>query len=387
MRQGRPAKPSIREIRPGVFQVRATTPTGRKKQSFPSLRAAEMQLSRWLDDDATLEMRPTALSAAQLRDAERALVLLEELGVSFLDGARWLRAHYRPPAKVTFADAIKEFMDALEAKGTSERRRSKVRLSLVALGRFLRREEIGHITREEIENFLLARVGRRSARTWNHAVADLSQFFNWHTDRGTLAGDPTKGVTRKVVRNVLPKVVAPDQAKALMQDLEANFPRWIPFAALLLFGGIRPDGEIGRLDAELRASQTGGKSPFRADGIEVEGKSHGRRFVPFKNCGPLEKWLAAYPPDPVNGLFPSPRKRRKFADEWQKVIWPRHGLSRDLLRHSAGTAMISAGLNSGTVMLTLGNSHDSLRKYYLNPLCAVGPEYAEALYSIVPQKA
>jgi len=151
----------------------------------------------------------------------------------------------------------------------------------------------------------------------------------------------------------------------------------VPYAALCVFAGLRPgtrEGEANRLDADLRA----GKVLLHSGGVEVRGKAHGVRIAPWGMCGSLKARLEAYPPKP--GLWPldsAPKAERAW-----EAIRARHGLSADVLRHTAISAMCySPGASLAQVALAVGNSEPMIRRHYLGRWTA---EMTTELWALKP---
>jgi hypothetical protein len=115
-------------------------------------------------------------------------------------------------------------------------------------------------------------------------------------------------------------------------------------------------------------------------GFEVDGKANGIRVVLWSICGPLKEWINAYPPAP--GLW---REATGMAAE--KAFAPtrkKHGLTQDILRHTALSAMCHAPSASfAQVALAAGNSEAMIRRHYLGRWT---PEMTQALYAIKPAK-
>jgi hypothetical protein len=129
----------------------------------------------------------------------------------------------------------------------------------------------------------------------------------------------------------MPVVLTPESAAALMADLEVNFPSYVPYYAIALFGAVRAgvrEGECARLDEALRS----GKSPVTGGGIKIRGKNGGERIVRWNP--PLKAWLDAYPltgcllPDGIHA-----------ADAVVGRVRKKHHLHRNVLRHTGITAM------------------------------------------------
>jgi integrase len=329
----------------------------------PTEDAAKLLALQWAGAaDEQLFLRATRLTAAELYRAETATELLRSVGMDLLEAVRWLLANYRRPSAVEWESAISEYQEARTQAGISPAQVSNVAKAAARLAGHVGRKVIGDLTRAEVEGFLENLPADVSAYTYNGLLGDIRTFCRWAVGRGHLVSDPTDGLERRKVRaESLPATLTPAAVGALLRDLEATAPGWVPYAALCVFAGLRPgtrEGEANRLDADLRA----GKVLLHAGGVEVRGKAHGVRIVPWSMCGPLKAWLDAYPPKP--GLWPldsAPKAERAW-----EAIRARHGLSADVLRHTAISAMVYApGSSFAQVAAAVGNSEAMIRRHYL----------------------
>ena len=145
----------------------------------------------------------------------------------------------------------------------------------------------------------------------------------------------------------------------------------VPYYALTLFAGIRPDwkdGEIKKLQAK----------DFRFDTgvilVEPEvSKVNEKRTIKIQPN--LKRWLEQYPIEDYP-ILPT----RRFRDLWVDVRKERK-LTHDVMRHTFISMTVGAFRSVGDASLQAGNSEAVIRKHYLD-LKSV--EEADVFWGIVP---
>lgn len=364
----------MRQLPSGRWQVRGTDRGKPYKNSY-ALETQARQKALELVGGSVQPLQPTWLTRAQLRDAEAVFRILPP-GVGLLDAARaWMAGAPLAASAPTWEDAIEEYTRLRSGRATGARLAnvlSAVRSFAGTVG-----PNMSGLTRNQVESWLAARLPSDAApATYNHLLADLSTFLAWHAKRGTIPANPCAGVDRRKTRHGTPTTITPEQAEALLRDVEKTRPAWVPFIALLLFAGVRPgmrDGECRRLDDALRA----GKPVLLPGGIEVHGKTGAVRVVPWGACGPLREWLDAYP----LGKCLVPDDAARWERDWT-ALRRRHGLPPDVLRHTAASCMTYSGqMTLGEVAMALGNSEAMLRRHYVGRWSR---EMTQALYALRP---
>jgi len=148
----------------------------------------------------------------------------------------------------------------------------------------------------------------------------------------------------------------------------------VPYYALALFAGIRPDwkdGEMGKIlpkDINLDTNT-----------IHIEpsvSKNDEKRTITIQPN--LKKWLLAYPLDeyeilPILNIERSLREVRKDNE-----------LTHDILRHTFISMHVGKFRSVGDAALEAGNSDSIIRKHYLD---VISKEEAERFWAIEPSKA
>jgi integrase len=146
----------------------------------------------------------------------------------------------------------------------------------------------------------------------------------------------------------------------------------VPFFALTLFAGIRPDfveGEISKLLPKHILMETG------VILIEPEvSKVNEKRTITIQ--ANLREWLLKYPLE----RYPIQTPKR-FCEMWTEIR-NRFNLSHDVLRHTYISMLVAKTKSVGDAALQAGNSEAVVRKHYLN---LKSEKEAEAFWGITPK--
>jgi len=363
-----------------VFSVRSNVLGKDKKKICATVEEARLIAAQWLENRVDQEFKPlpTRLTPTQLKEAEFAEGMFSEFGLGLKAAALWFRDHYTRPAAITWKNAIEQYKAERGKIGLSPNQVGNVAFTAQRLATFLGREQVGNPTLKEIETFLATEGAEWSDATFNGQRGNLGAFFAWLMKRGFIPSNPVLSIDKRKIRRNAPTVLQPEAVERLMRDLEATAPAWIPYVALCVFGGMRPGtrfGEAARLDADLKA----GNQVIFPDGIQVSGKANGIRLIRWDITGPLKAWLDAYPLK--NTLWPA--VSGQMAAKIFAPIRKRNGLTTDVLRHTAISAMLYAPKSSyAKVTDCAGNSEGMIRKHYRGKW---SPELTTAMHAILPR--
>ncbi|HEX2749328.1 MAG TPA: hypothetical protein VHM91_15070 [Verrucomicrobiales bacterium] len=377
-----------------------------KRKKFKSRQEAEIfKLGKELElatDGEAPRAVVTTLSAAQARDAEKAVSVFIEADMPSLtltDAATHYLGHVRRTVavdRVSFRDALSAFLEDKERGGMRDRTSEGMEGNLekfiewlILLDRFHAGSvdtdwtpDVCEITAADVGAFLnglRTRDGAKDAspKTWNNYHGDLHTFFEWCL--GRKKGKPLPGVTRrwhtvnpavdvsrKQPHRPEPAVLSVQESVALMKRVEeVKSGRWAPYFALCLFAGIRPGraGEITKL-----ANHPSLLTPCReASGrplIDMErrvititrdiAKTRSKRVIPMQPC--LHAWLTRYGFEILG----------TGSDDGIKAVRAAANLGHDVLRHSFISYHIGAFQNIEATALQAGNSVKMIRDHYLN---------------------
>ena len=234
---------------------------------------------------------------------------------------------------------------------------------------------IGEISSTEIREYLDSPMGRSKAncslKTWNNRRGYLSTFFKFCLSKKFVAQNPILNVPQYKIKKArgTADTLSAIEAKELMHFLQ-NYKgkqnksgSWwgvegcmVPYFALTLFAGIRPDykdGEISKLKHQDIRIDTG------VILIEPEvSKVNEKRSIDIQPN--LKVWLKAYPISQYPILTLS-RFRDMLID-----IRKRFALSHDVMRHTFISMHVAKYRSVGDASLQAGNSESVIRKHYLN---------------------
>jgi integrase len=148
---------------------------------------------------------------------------------------------------------------------------------------------------------------------------------------------------------------------------------FVPFFALCLFAGIRPEGEISKLPAaDVR---------LKNSAITIEpwvSKVNMRRLITIQPN--LAAWLQTYPLDEYPVL--PPKDKMKSIAKKLSCIRQKFGVGHDVLRHTFISMHVAKFRSMGDTALQAGNSESIIRRHYLN---VTTPQEADAFFGILPQ--
>ena len=227
-----------------------------------------------------------------------------------------------------------------------------------------------------------------SPKTWNNRRANLNTFCVFCIDQGYLKENPIAKLPKHKTRSYrgTAETLSTETVAELMKFLESytgslgskrKTPRrkpgfFVPFFALTLFAGIRPDwrnGEISKIQPK--------DIDFNTDVIRVEpeaSKVNEKRTI--KMHPNLKLWLKKYPLD-EHPLIPI-----RNMEGLLREVRTKFGIGHDVLRHTFISMTVGAFRSVGDAALQAGNSEAVIRKHYLD-LKSV--EEADAFWRIVPE--
>jgi integrase len=217
--------------------------SGREQRLFfPTKKAAALECEKLKARKDNFGISLTAMSPARIAEAAEAYNLLEPYGLGLLDAVRTgLEVRQARKTSVPFVELFNQFIDAKAHRSIEYRKE---------LGwtrdRFpqLHKRLAAEITAPELERILKP----LSPGARNPVMRYLRAVFNYGLKRGLLSENPISRLDfierpRREVEVISNQYVAKMLEHALDKDLEL-----LPFLVLGFFCGIRPDGELEKLD-------------------------------------------------------------------------------------------------------------------------------------------
>jgi integrase len=145
----------------------------------------------------------------------------------------------------------------------------------------------------------------------------------------------------------------------------------VPFFALALFGGIRPDWKHGEI-SKLRPRDIDMASAVIRIEPDVSKVNEKRTLKIQPN---LALWLQKYPIEKYPQIPP------RNVDRVLREVRQQFGLGHDVLRHTYISMTVGAFRSVGDASLQAGNSEAVIRKHYLD---LKSTEEADQFWRIVP---
>jgi len=238
----------------------------------------------------------THLSAEQVRSAERAFGLLGS-DQCIVEAVGSHRSNYKLK-RTLISDAVWQYLATKEqcSKNTYDQAKGLL-MKLVdwAEGRTLE-----SLSREDASEYLRTATNG----SYNHYLRFAKSLYRWAISEGLVNNNPFKNIVAKTRIHREVSVLSCEEAKALLGASEALYGgELLPYVAITLFAGLRPDSEMRHLewgainleDAEIRVTM---------------GKTRIPRTVDIPDN--LVKWLRKC--DPSLPIYP-----KNFRRKWAKV--------------------------------------------------------------------
>lgn len=263
---------------------------------FKSLKEAKFKCHDLEEDTDNLSVARTNLNKAQLRSAEQAFELLPD-GASLIDAVK-LYITTSKPIRILIKDAVINFLATKEH--CSKNTYSQAKGLLMKLANWADSRTLDSINREDAQEYLkTAKSG-----SYNHYLRFAKSLYKWAISEGLADDNPFKNIAPKTRIHTEVGVLSCDEVRALLQASESLYKgELLPYTAITLFAGLRPDSEMRHLtwkainleDAEIRV---------------IMGKTRIPRTVDIPEN--LVKWLKKC--DQNRAIYP-----KNFRRKWSKV--------------------------------------------------------------------
>lgn len=263
---------------------------------YSSLQEAKYKCHDLEEGINDLRIARTKLNKTQLIAAEQAFDLLPS-DESLSEAVR-LYLKVNKPRRLAVKDAVWQFLATKEncSKNTYDQAKGLL-MKLVdwADGRTLEA-----ISKEDAQDYLkTARSG-----SYNHYLRFAKSLYKWAISEELTGHNPFKNIAPKTRIHTEVSVLSCDEAKALIGASEALYGgELLPYTAITLFAGLRPDSEMRHLtleavnlaDAEIRVTMGKTRIPRTVD-------------IPEN----LVKWLKKC--DQSRSIYP-----KNFRRKWAKI--------------------------------------------------------------------
>jgi hypothetical protein len=356
----------------------------RIRRCFKDRKKAEAFITamrtKLLNAETAVTTAITRLTPDQLKQAEAAFA---RLGSRYtLDEAvTYFTENYAAPDEVVTVDkALAEF-----SLGKDDVRSNTLRNVKSTVQRF--RDHVGGdkelhlVTDKHVKAFLdslRSKDGatKASKKTFNNSRNDISSFLAW------CMNSPRKWVAKNVAREVamyrrdalkkmgLPDILTAERAREVMAAAAKHSPSLAKAYALMLFAGVRPDGELFKLGRPENAARL---INTRTKKITIEAQiSKVNELRTVDICDNLAAWLA------LDGPVLPPNAARHV-----KAFRADQKLSADVCRHTFCTAHVTTHGSLAATALQAGNSEAIIKTHYYQHMTT---NEAAPFWRIVPHK-
>lgn len=352
-------------------------PEGKRQRKFFATRAdadAECEKLRARRDNFGTSL--TGMTAARIAEAAEAFKLLDRAQINLLDAVRSHLAMVRTrTASVTLRAAFERFAELKQGK--SPKYRQEIRQACATFEPLADRM-ICDVAPADLEPIL----DRLPAAARNAKMRRLRSVFNLAIKRGWMNPlsspiarlDFADGTSKEV------ETYTVQEARAMFQSALGSDAALIPFLTLGFFCGIRPDGELQKL--EWNDVKLDGPNPQVVIRPEIS-KTHRRRFVDL--APNAIAWIEAYRQSggELNGkIVPFSastlrRKRRQNRKNAKVSRWIQQGM-----RHTYCSNWLA--IHKDVNQLVLQSGHDSVETMWRRYHRGVTEAEAQAFWSIRP---
>ena len=368
------------------------------------IRASQKKLVKRAEKRGDSVVTLSNLTPAELAAVAKAIETIRKAGgrvEAIEDASKSYASIQLTGAKKTVAEIVAEHISLLEKTA----RPASIRDRRHNLKSFVKRyggELATTITPTMIDDWTMELPNQPTQAARWRAVRAL---FNYAMKRGYMDEPPTKRAT--AIASQIPdeiSVLSPAEAQEIMRRALQMEPRLVPYLAIGIFAGLRPENELGRLDWS--------KINLASRKIIVEAKNaktKKKRLVPISEN--LAAWLETVPEDERKGQIyyyrralrrvlgqeqearakrraevvarAEQRKGRKYfgpmpaaKPEIEVMRW-----GQDIMRHTFGSYRQSVIQNINQLCEEMGNTPHIARAHYLNP---PDPEQAAEFWAITP---
>jgi hypothetical protein len=351
----------------------------RNRRTFTTTAKAKAAIREHLDKSATdtkartilkkrIGEKANRLTTDHLLDAASALDTLKG-SASLNEAARFYIKHTTPPdgGKHT----IKELADAyVESKAKANLSPYTVRDARDMLSPFARQfgdMQIAEISSTEIESWH-DRQSQGQDRKYKRRNM-LVGMFNYAVARNYRIDNPAEILPSTKIRRKKTSILTVKDAENLILYAADNYPEMVPYFALCMFAGVRPRGEMEKLDwADLDFSE---REIFISEEVS---KTNDERCITMTDA--LVAWLLPYRQD--SGSIYYSRYHFEQVRKGARVRW-----SKDVMRHSFGSYHLAMWKNMGDTMEQMGDTN--VRTYKNHYRRAIKGNVAPKFWSIRPE--
>ncbi len=303
----------------------------------------------------TTDSKPDQLLVEEAAEARSRL----PQDVSLLDAVEFWLEHNKARVQKRLSDAWEEYRSAVK-----DSLRARTFQSYEAVVRRLSSrygdKPVSFFTRDRIQAF----VDEMTKQTRNFTLRSLSPLFSFCVEQGYVERNPCAFVRRAKVEKRAPAVLSVKRAAALMRFVSNYAPRLVPYYAVGLFAGVRPQELLQIQRADFKNGYI-----FISEKVAKTGDARSVPVMP--NLG---AWLARFP-FPAAGFNATQVKRFRASAGLR--------LPQDVLRHSYATYLYELKKDAAFVASTMG--HAGTAVFFSNYRALAAPGDGERFFSILPR--
>lgn len=249
-----PYKSTTSPNRPWCVDVPANlSETGKRQRKFFATKGeAKTECETLKARRENFGVSLTAMSPARITEAAEAYKLLDSHHLGLLDVVReYLEDHKQRSASVPFSQLFDLYLEAKDKRSEKYKvqlRWLKGRLSV------LHDRLAADITVRDLDEVLKG----EKATVKNAWMRYLRAVFNYGVKRDYLAANPIAKMDFEEVIKGDTQIFDPATVQAILSDCLKNDLAFLPYRVIGFFAGVRPDGELSRLewpDIDLHAKQ------------------------------------------------------------------------------------------------------------------------------------
>jgi integrase len=369
------------------------------RKTFSNLADARKQADKWANSRARYG---TAGKYISERDASRfaeALEILSRKGAGIVEAARHYVAHLEAEERRSSSKLVSEALDEWKASYESKDRDVLSKREISSRAGIFKRHfgtfKLGELTPDKILAWIEsyeAQPGKiASPQTRANLKTKFSQFLKFSKLKGWIENNPLEGIQIDRPPRAPVAILDLKQVRRILSAADASENRDIilPYAAVCLFAGLRPNSEAEQLEWKDVNFSTG-DIHVRAE----TSKTREERFVPMESN--LIAWLESCPirhPGPIIGRIPS-----RFNQAWDRIKrlagykvgaepekgWPATAQDWpvDSMRHTFASMFLPVYKSRAELAERMGNSEKIIRQHYRR---AIRPEVAREFWEIMPE--
>ncbi|MCB1064503.1 MAG: site-specific integrase [Verrucomicrobiae bacterium] len=225
-------------------------------------------------------------------------------------------------------------------------------------------------------------------QTYNDFVAFLASIWKYAVAQGMVDTNPIAGVARRRIKRKHKPVYTVEEVKRLLECAWTHDRELVPYFAIAVFAGLRPESELEKLDWK----DVNFKDKLIQVAANYDNKTGQKRFVPMEEnlLKWLEPWRKAKGPIVPKNLI---KRRRQLLrgkhqaeegapmDEWKDLV-PNGSDYVDISRHTYGSYLEGKYGDRNMVMANMGHTNfTTYEQHYRN---ARSPKEAECFWNIRP---